>query len=150
MISNDAIACYPLECCGLLVGKINSETKEIWEVIPTENDWENQKQLFQSVDISLDDRQCDDSFSINPVILLTTQKKAREENLDIIGIYHSHPNHEAIPSAFDTKFAWAKYSYVIVSVRENKINNIRSWILNDDGHFIEEKIEIIDSETKNR
>ena len=159
IMTQEAIISYPLECCGLLLGKVKDNQKQVVTVIPTENDWENQKDLFVELNAKYDgaepgmhgseallqaDRQCRDSYSINPLIILQVQKQARKDNLDIIGIYHSHPDHPAIPSAFDTKFAWSMYSYIILSVTKGKVKTIRSWILNKPSQFIEENLQIID------
>lgn len=150
IMTKEAISSYPLECCGLLLGKVEDEQKQVMKVIPTKNDWENQKELFVKFD-PLDDRnqdwlvherQCRDSFSINPLTFLKIQKQARVDNLDIIGIYHSHPDYPAIPSAFDTKFAWSIYSYIILSVTEGQVTTIRSWILIESHEFIEENLHI--------
>ncbi len=141
IMKQEAIQSYPRECCGLLLGKIYNFQKQIVKIVPTENDWENQKDLFAQLDDKLT-RQCEDSFSINPLTILQIQKQARQDNLDIMGIYHSHPNHDAIPSAFDTKFAWSMYSYIIMSVKEGSVENVRSWILNESRQFVEEDLQI--------
>ena len=146
IIKSEGKKSYPDECCGLLIGKVEDDRKIITQVIPTVNDWENQKELFSHFN-DRHDRQCRDTFSIDPITILKVQKQAREEDLAIVGIYHSHPDHPAIPSAFDTEFAWQIYSYIIISVTEQGVVSARSWILdrnNDDNTktFQEEKIVI--------
>jgi len=70
---------------------------------------------------------------------------ARSKGLEIIGIYHSHPDHPSRPSEFDRERAWHNWHYIIVSINRGKHNDSRSWILNGDGsHFDEEIIEITD------
>ena len=157
IMTQEAIISYPLECCGLLLGKVKDKQKEVVTVIPTENDWENQKDLFVKFNAKCDQaeaklpeneallqaaRQCRDSYSINPLIILQVQKQARKDNLDMIGIYHSHPDHPAIPSAFDKKFAWSIYSYIILSVTKGKVKTIRSWVLNESHEFMEESLQV--------
>ena len=139
VIKQEAIKFYPHECCGLLVGTKQNDRTSIIEVIPTLNDWENQKQIFSQFD-NYDDRQCRDTFSIDPLTMLQVQKQAREKKLAIVGIYHSHPDHPAIPSEFDRKFAWQEYSYIIVTVAKKSVTDLRSWILNSDHVFQEESI----------
>ena len=151
-MTQEAIIAYPSECCGLLLGKSNNEQKEVVQVIPTANDWENQKDIFVELDkefdrsgLSFENRQCSDSFSINPLTFLKIQKQARQDNLDIVGIYHSHPNYPATPSTFDTKFAWSIYSYIIISVTEERVHNICSWKLDHFSQFIEEELRVHES-----
>jgi proteasome lid subunit RPN8/RPN11 len=72
--------------------------------------------------------------------MLKAQKDARDRNLDIIGIYHSHPDHPAVPSEFDRAIAWQRYSYVIVSVQQGKTCDLQSWSLDDNCQFQSEEI----------
>jgi proteasome lid subunit RPN8/RPN11 len=134
---------YPDECCGLLIGKIKQKEKILVKVIATENDWENQKHLFTNLTTKTT-RNLRDSFSISPGTLIKIQQQARQENLDIIGVYHSHPNSPAIPSTFDQAIAWQTYSYIIVSVKEQETQELLSWRLNSARKFVAEKIKIID------
>jgi proteasome lid subunit RPN8/RPN11 len=149
IMTQEAINAYPCECCGLLLGISNHEAKEVVQVIPTLNDWENQKDLFVELEqkfddtrSSYDDRQCTDSFSINPLTFLQIQKQAHQDNLEIIGIYHSHPDHPATPSAFDTRFAWSRYSYIILSVIEARVDRICSWKLDQSHQFMPEELRV--------
>jgi proteasome lid subunit RPN8/RPN11 len=132
LIYHHAKQTYPEECCGLLVGKIEQNQKVIVKVIPTENNWVNDANLFANfTQYSSQERSKRDSFSIAPKTLIQVQKEARKLNLDIIGIYHSHPDHPAIPSEFDREIAWETYSYIIVSVMKGEIEELKSWSLND-------------------
>ena len=141
IITQHALSTYPLECCGLLLGRVNEQNKVIESVVATTNDWENQKHLF--VETSQSHRHLRDSFSINPLTFLQIQKQAREDNLEIVGIYHSHPDHPAIPSAFDQQFAWARYSYIIISVNQSHVETVSSWSLNDSRQFMPEELHIL-------
>ena len=105
-IKHHSSTCYPHECCGLLVGTKKGKEKRLVKVVKTENDWHNQKHLFHDF-ATKPDRNSRDSFCIAPETLIKTQKQARQENLDIIGVYHSHPNHPAVPSRFDEQIAWS-------------------------------------------
>jgi len=63
--------------------------------------------------------------------------------LDVVGWYHSHPDHPARPSLFDREHAWPWYSYVIVSVVSGKAADMTSWRLNDDRQdYTPERIEV--------
>lgn len=127
---------YPEECCGILLGQISDFSKVVVEVWPTENSWN------EDDSVELFDRQGSkkNRFTIAPEILLRAQKKARDRQLNIIGIYHSHPDNPAIPSEFDRVIAWPEYSYIIVSVIQGKAGDVFSWILNEDCQFKQEKI----------
>lgn len=72
--------------------------------------------------------------------MLKVQKEARDRQLDIIGIYHSHPDHPAIPSEFDRLCGWQAYSYIIVSVLQGKARDVLSWSLDDNHQFQPEEI----------
>jgi proteasome lid subunit RPN8/RPN11 len=71
------------------------------------------------------------------------EKVGREQGLDVIGWYHSHPDHPARPSEFDREHAWPWYSYIIVSVRNGAPQEMTSWRLEDDrAAFSSEALEI--------
>ncbi|WP_069790911.1 M67 family metallopeptidase [Cyanobacterium sp. IPPAS B-1200] len=142
LIKTEAILHYPYECCGFLIGKKEKEIKVVVRVIPTANDWESQRDLLKEV-MDKPDYGMKENFAIAPKTMLQVQKEVRRENLDIIGIYHSHPNHPAIPSEFDRAIAWQEYSYIITSVVEKEIKELYCWQLEENSQFKEETI-IID------
>jgi proteasome lid subunit RPN8/RPN11 len=73
------------------------------------------------------------------------EERARNEGLEILGLYHSHPDHPAEPSAFDLDHALPAWSYVIVSVQKARVVDTRSWVLLDDrSRFKEERIDVVD------
>jgi proteasome lid subunit RPN8/RPN11 len=119
---------YPNECCGLLFGKINSDnSKEITEILPISNAQKEENRYNR--------------FLITPKDMIKGELYARKHNVDIIGFYHSHPNHPAKPSQFDLDHAWPVYSYIIVSVANGKADLMTSWILSSDrAEFEEEEI----------
>ncbi|NJQ97265.1 MAG: M67 family metallopeptidase [Hydrococcus sp. CSU_1_8] len=127
---------YPEECCGLLLGVINDRDKLLVEVRQTENNWE--EELTELWSIKTGNKR--NRFSIAPNVLLKVQKEARDRNLSIIGIYHSHPDHPAIPSEFDRAIAWQQYSYIIVSVQQGRTKIYRSWTLDEAHQFQSEEI----------
>jgi proteasome lid subunit RPN8/RPN11 len=71
-------------------------------------------------------------FLIAPEEFLRGEKYARGTRRDVIGIYHSHPDHPAHPSQFDLDHAWPIYSYVIVSVHKGQAAELLSWELASD------------------
>ncbi|MGP0128390.1 MAG: M67 family metallopeptidase [cyanobacterium endosymbiont of Rhopalodia musculus] len=144
-IYNHALTIYPEECCGLLLGIINDNQKQIIEVFPTKNNWtlEENKILQNITNNSEKYLSKHNRFSIAPSILVKIQKEARNRQLQIIGIYHSHPDHIAVPSEFDRVIAWAEYSYIIVSLTSNQVNEVTSWQLDNTKKFQPEYIKIV-------
>jgi proteasome lid subunit RPN8/RPN11 len=63
---------------------------------------------------------------------LQGERYAREKGLDVIGFYHSHPDSPAVPSQYDLDHAWPTYSYIIVSVKSNGAEDLRSWEMEAD------------------
>ena len=142
LICAHAETTYPQECCGLLLGKRNQEYKTLVEVVATENTWSAQATAsFQEIDANLDlGTNKSSHYTIAPEVMLRVQKQARDRQLDIIGIYHSHPDHPAIPSEFDRVCAWQTYSYMIVSVPQGKADELLGWSLDNNHQFQPEEI----------
>jgi len=70
------------------------------------------------------------------------ERHASDTGLEIVGFYHSHPDHPAEPSAFDLEHAWPNLSYAIQSVRNGASRELRSWRLRDDrGGYVEELVD---------
>ena len=144
-ICNHAFTIYPEECCGLLLGTIRDCRKKIIEVFPAKNSWtpEENKLPFNISNNSGQSLSKQNRFSIAPAVLVKIQKEVRGRQLQIIGIYHSHPDYIAVPSEFDRAFAWAEYSYIIISVTSNKVNEVTSWQLDNTKNFQPEDIQIV-------
>ncbi len=141
-IQTHAESTYPEECCGLLLGKLEGEVKTPVEVLPTENSWGDETaDSFQTIASSLQGKPSKrNRFSIAPKVMLEAQKDARDRNLDIIGIFHSHPDGSAVPSEFDRAIAWQQYSYIIVAIRQGLACDLKSWSLDDNHQFQPEEI----------
>lgn len=84
-----------------------------------------------------------DRYWIDPTDLLRIQHEARDQGLEIIGIYHSHPDHPAVPSDCDRRLAWPVYSYVIAAVHRGHLRDLQSWRLQDPPLFESEVIQIL-------
>lgn len=139
IIKNHAEKTYPHECCGLILGYKNNEYKISVEIIPTENVWNREKSNFTEDQENSTRRR----YAISPQVMLQTQKVAINHNLNIIGIYHSHPDYPAIPSEWDRIYAWPEYSYVILSVQNAQAGELQSWTLDDNHQFQAETIKLI-------
>ena len=121
---------YPHEVCGALLGTEVEGVKIVHELSRFEN---------ARVDSS------HNRFLIEPRDLLRAQRAAATRGLEVIGIYHSHPDVAARPSQFDREHAWTWYSYVIVSVREGKPEEIASWVVPEESApFAAEAIEVLE------
>jgi proteasome lid subunit RPN8/RPN11 len=134
---------YPEECCGLLLGKISKDVKTLIEVFPTENSWNDKAgQVFSGMEKTINHSSTKrNRFSIDPKIMLKVLKEARDRNLDVIGVYHSHPDCPAVPSEFDRAIAHQEYSYIIISVSQGIPDDLRSWSLTDEGNFESEEFQ---------
>ena len=128
-IINHARDAYPDECCGFLIGKAIRD-KRVWEVERGTN---------------ANTERSRDRYVIDPKEYNLVDKVARTQGLDILGFYHSHPDHPDRPSEFDRAEGHPGFSYIIVSVQGGKTVSARSWIFDkDDEPFREEKIKIVD------
>jgi len=124
------VATYPHECCGALFGR-DAEAGGVREVMA----------LFPLVNRR--DDSAHNRFSVSAEDVILADKKAREQGLDVIGWYHSHPDHPAQPSKYDRDHAWPWYSYIIVSVHQGVAQEMTSWRLSDDrGEFAPEAVAI--------
>jgi proteasome lid subunit RPN8/RPN11 len=141
---------YPNEGCGLLLGKVVNESKTVVEVRATENVWNAEAaQLFSAVEGTRSTNQLS-NYTISPQTMLEVQKEVRDRTLQIIGIYHSHPNHPAIASECDRLYAWEQYSYIIVSVMAGKAQELLCWELDSDFNFQAEEIIIVNNLEKSK
>ena len=122
----DALRSFPDECCGFFFGNEIGEERIITNIFTVDNSKEGDKKR---------------RFEIAPKDYLNAERFADENELKLLGVYHSHPNHPAVPSEHDRIAAQPYFSYIIISVKERKIADIRSWQLNDNFQFEEERIE---------
>jgi len=123
-IVQDAVDTFPNECCGFLYGhEDNSGRRFITEAQEVKNAKDGDKRR---------------RFEIAPHDYLEAEQYAEAHQLELLGVYHSHPNHPAIPSEHDRAAAQPFFSYMIISVNDKEPGPIRSWRLNDEGQFEEE------------
>ena len=121
-------ASYPHECCGALLGRGVGAEREIVDLLPLENRNGNSPRK---------------RFAISPEDFRRAEHIAHERSLDLVGWYHSHPDHPALPSEFDRAHAWPWYSYVIVTVAQGRAGQISAWRLDDNRtRFTPERLEI--------
>ncbi len=128
---------YPDECCGLLLGAVQLETRHLQEVRAVENAWDAEVAAQLEAEPSLTKTR---RYWISADQMLATMRHARHRNLDIVGIYHSHPDQPAVPSECDRRLAWQQYSYIILSVAQGKAGKPYSWYLDQTHQFQPEEI----------
>ena len=138
---------YPNECCGILLGLVNGERKEVWEVVPLKNLRLDPARAQELLPLDAPGRESErNRFLIDPLEQLRVEKEARARKLDVLGYYHSHPDHPARPSEYDREHAWPWYSYVIVSVERGEPKDMTSWVLSDDrSRFDSEQVEVLNT-----
>ena len=118
---------YPFECCGLLIGRFDGDSKVVVETYAISNAREEAAKRNR--------------FLIRPEELMRGEKYAREKRLDVVGFYHSHPDDRAVPSKYDLDHAWPSYSYIVVAVEKRHAADLRSWEMESDrSRFNEEEI----------
>jgi proteasome lid subunit RPN8/RPN11 len=121
-------AAYPNEGCGLLLGRVEGAHRQVADLLPIRNGREPEAAHHR--------------YLITPQDMLRGEQVAEARGLDVIGIFHSHPDHPAMPSQFDLDQALPWYSYIITSVEAGRAVVSRSWQLADDrSAFAEEEIE---------
>jgi proteasome lid subunit RPN8/RPN11 len=123
---------YPYECCGLLLGRFAEQgNKVVVETHPISNAREETAKRNR--------------FLIRPDELLRGEKYAAARELDVIGFYHSHPDHPAVPSRYDLEHAWPLYSYIVVAVHDGVKKDFRSWEMEPDRTRFTEELICIES-----
>ncbi len=108
---------YPEECSGVMVGMKAEGMKVVVDIWRAENIHEEERSR---------------RFLIDPLEYMKFEEQAGERDIEILGIYHSHPDHPAEPSEYDRDHAWPGWSYVIASVGKKNVEDMRSWVLKDD------------------
>jgi proteasome lid subunit RPN8/RPN11 len=120
-----AASAYPHEGCGLLLGRREGSATRVVEVRAARN---------------IRSERARDRYEIDPADYLAAETAARAAGIEVVGIWHSHPDHPARPSPTDREFAWAGWSYLIAAVAAAGVTELRAWRLNGGGRFEEEEI----------
>jgi proteasome lid subunit RPN8/RPN11 len=111
---------FPHECCGAMLGK-DGVVREAYALPNTTEEGPRRR------------------FLVRPDDYRVAEQRAREAELDLLGFYHSHPDHPAKPSQYDLDHAWPSFSYVIVSVMGGEDKQLTSWQLKGDRSAFEEE-----------
>ena len=127
-IEKEGVASYPNECCGMLLGKEQDGRKIIADILPLRNARDDSPR---------------NRFLILPEDFIHGDREARNRGLDVLGFYHSHPDHPARPSEYDRQHAWPWYTYLILAVENGVPRDLTGWALSDDRlQFSPEEVRI--------
>ena len=120
---------YNEECCGALLGEVSGDAHNVVELIEFYNErGENRERRYL----------------ITPEQYRKSEQTADDKGLELLGFYHSHPDHPSKPSQFDTDHALPWFLYMIVSVQKGKAEKLTSWKLKEDrSEFEEQKINVV-------
>jgi len=110
---------YPHECCGALIGAGNRVTATV--ALPNTTEEGPRRR-----------------FMVRPSDYRVAEQKASELGGDLLGFYHSHPDHPARPSQYDLDHAWPTFAYIIVAVAAGKSDAMTVWYLKEDRSSFEE------------
>jgi len=110
-----AEATYPNECCGAMLGLIDGSLKTVRVALRLDNAAAGSQQAY---------------YELRPEDLLRADRKARELKMDLIGIYHSHPDCDAYFSQTDLKNSCPWYSFVVISIQKGRFDHATSWLPN--------------------
>ncbi|HBY63205.1 MAG TPA: hypothetical protein DEH78_25565 [Solibacterales bacterium] len=106
---------FPNECCGAMLGANDGETKTVAVAIPLENAFEGVQH---------------ERYELRPEDLLKADSEARARGLELIGIFHSHPDCDAYFSETDLKNSCPWYSFVVLSIKNGEFDHARSFLPN--------------------
>jgi proteasome lid subunit RPN8/RPN11 len=115
-IEKHALKVFPLECCGLLIGKMGKGIFEVKEVVQAENVHKSEV-----------------SFEADAELVYRALDAAEAKGLDLIGIYHSHPNMRAYVSAVDAEIMklWPNVAWLVLGVSENQVIEKKVFMLKE-------------------
>ena len=122
-----AEAKFPNECCGAMIGRIDDDKKLVSQAVPMENSYAGEQGA---------------RYELRPEDLLEADRRARAAGLDLIGIFHSHPDCDAYFSKTDLENSCPWYSFVVLSVKGGKFDHANSFLPNAE-QTVAEKEELI-------
>ena len=112
-----AQAVYPNECCGAMLGSTGEAGKTVTVAMPLDNVSQGSQRA---------------RYELRPEDLLKADTEAARRNLEMIGIYHSHPDCDAYFSETDLKNSCPWYSFVVLSIQQGRFHHANSWLPNPD------------------
>ncbi len=126
---------YPEEGAGLILGKVEGKTRIAAKIIPVDNVFDKNARGTR--------------YSIDPRDMLAAEDEADRLGLEIIGVFHSHPDHPAIASDFDRHMAVPWYSYLITSVHDGSATESAAWRTDEaTEQMVREELHVFGVETR--
>jgi proteasome lid subunit RPN8/RPN11 len=110
-----AQSAYPKECCGVMLGNPDGDDKSVKLALPMENAYKGGQE---------------DRYEIRPEDLLGADREARKQGMDVIGIFHSHPDCDAYFSKTDLQNSCPWYSFVVLSIKKGEFDHANSFLPN--------------------
>jgi len=126
---------YPEECCGIVLGQMNDDYQLIEEIVGLDNEQKENRGR---------------RFFVTPKQYLQAERMALERKLDLLGFYHSHPDHPAAPSEFDREHALPWFIYVVVSIAQGKSKDTTAWLLSEGRDRFVQKELVIEEEVDSK
>ncbi len=132
---------FPNECCGVLLGEIKGQDKIVTEVRPLLNAFSPSDEFERSVlkagetEAPLGQVGQERRYMLSPDTMFKLMQEERRTGVKILGFYHSHPNHPALPSEYDRTWAMNWYTYIIVSIIDGSPAEMTAWSLDRDQRF---------------
>ncbi len=119
-IEKEGIAAYPHECCGILIGTEANGKRRVERLMPMKNVFDPKEQYHR--------------FTIDPLAQIEAEKVADAEGKMVLGYYHSHPDHPAVPSEYDRQHVppWSFYSHIIVAIGQGRSKSMSAWYLDEE------------------
>jgi proteasome lid subunit RPN8/RPN11 len=108
---------FPNECCGAMLGVIDGDAKIVRRAVPLQNAYDGAQA---------------ERYELRPEDLLSADREARRAGMDLIGIFHSHPNCDAYFSQTDLKNSCPWYSFVVLSIKNREFDHANSYLPNAD------------------
>ncbi len=114
---------YPEECCGILMGSADDDTPVVHDVVEIDNSQDENRRR---------------RFFVTSEQYRNAEAQADSKGMVLLGFYHTHPDHPAIPSAFDTEHALPWFTYVIMSVLGGRGGPVTAWRLRENRKQFDE------------
>jgi proteasome lid subunit RPN8/RPN11 len=120
-IEAEGVRAYPNECCGILIGKEVDGKKRVERLAPMKNVFDAGEQYHR--------------FSIDPLAQIEAEKSADEAGQMVLGYYHSHPDHPALPSEYDRTHVppWSFYGHIIVAIEKGRPAAMTAWYMDEES-----------------
>jgi proteasome lid subunit RPN8/RPN11 len=108
---------YPNEGCGILLGTLGGDVEVI--------------EVREGTNLRAD--RARDRYILDPRDILRAEKDARERGIDVVGFWHTHPDHPARPSQYDADHAWTDYVYVIMAIEAGRLADVNAFVLRQEN-----------------